>query len=138
MTTLNDLYDFAEGNGIDVDLMMLHSAEALSVEITSDLSAVCMDPCKLHGEMDEKMKLCHELGHCATGAFYHPWCPYEFRQRQEHRAKVWSFKKMVPLKDLKKAIRNRIDTPWDLAAYFNVPEDFMREAIAYYKSAGEV
>lgn len=133
MTDLDDLYAFADKKGIDVDYRIMNTAQCLSVQITDEICAICIDPCKLSGRLDEKMKLSHELGHCETLSFYHAYSPYETIGRCERRVLVWQIKKLVPKDELSQQISRNNKTPWELAEYFGVTEKLIKQAIEYYK-----
>ena len=51
----------------------------------------------------------------------------------ENKALRWQINILIPLSRLKEAIANGYTDIWDLADYFEVSEDFMRQAILYYK-----
>lgn len=66
MMTLSALYRLAEKEDIAVDCYKLKKREALSVVDQDGNCCIAIDPFKLESEMDEKMKLGHELGHWAV------------------------------------------------------------------------
>ena len=78
---------------------------------------------------DEKTKLAHELGHCITGAFYSIDFPFDIRQRHENRADKWAIKRLVPEKELEKAVADGYTEIWALADFFGVTEYEIRKAI---------
>lgn len=82
---------------------------------------------------DEKTKLAHELGHCITGAFYSIDFPFDIRQRHENRADKWAIKRLVPEKELEKAVADGYTEIWALADFFGVTEDLMSRAVSWYK-----
>lgn len=75
--------------------------------------------------------LAEELGHHFTAVgdklpatFYH----YSGRLgvgRAEHRAMRWAAKHLIPMKELRKAIRKGLRAVWEFAGYFNVTEHMM-------------
>lgn len=133
MTDLLDLYDLANENGIDVYRLKLGAAESLSVVLEDGSCAIAMDPWRMPTSADEKVKLAHELGHCATGAFYNCYAARELRQKHEQRANRWAYKKLIPEDELAEALRKGYREPWELAEYFDVTEPFLREALEYYR-----
>ena len=85
------------------------------------------------GETEEKEKLSHELGHCATGAFYNRYAACDICERHERRANIWSIKKLIPKDELLKALDDCFCTNrFELAEHFGVSEDFMQMALDYY------
>lgn len=131
MDTCEKLYRLAKRRNIEVVSYPLEAAEALSVPIDG-MCAIAIDPDKLRSKADETVKLAHELGHCARGAFYSAQTPLETRGRCECRANTWAIKRLVPFSSLLHAVHNHITEPWELAEHFGVTEDFLRLAIEYY------
>lgn len=130
--TLEDLYETAEADGIQVDAFDLHACESLSLMDAEGSCYVAINPFKLTSNADEKTKLGHELGHCETGSFYNQYSPYDLRQRHENRADKWAIKKLVPRNELDEARLKGYTEVWELADHFGVTEDFMRKAICWY------
>lgn len=83
-------------------------------------------------ESEKNNRILHELGHCATGAFYHAYSPLETRSRCEHKAKRWAIKKAVPKGRLLTAFKRGYVEVWQLAEYFNVDEPLIKFACEYY------
>lgn len=132
MKQLFSLYQYAEQQNIPVDFPTMRAAEALSVPLPDGTCAVAIDPSKLEGTADETEKLAHELGHCATGAFYSCYAPLDERGRCETRAERWAIRQVLPYKALKRAMKQGFTEPAQLAEYFEVPEQMVRKAIEYY------
>ena len=126
---LNELYELADKNHIDVDFFPLQQLTSLS---TPDSIAINAD--KLRTTSEEKFVLGHELGHCMTGSFYRI-NTFETRERIEGRANRWAIKNLLPWKELREAVCAGITTPWELAEYFNLPEQFIKKSVDYYINA---
>lgn len=73
----------------------------------------------------------HEVGHCATGAFYTE-NTLELRSRMEYRANKWAIKKLIPRDELEEAVKSGYTEVWQLAELFCVTEDMMRFAMWIY------
>ncbi|MBD5384433.1 MAG: hypothetical protein HDR72_05485 [Ruminococcaceae bacterium] len=88
MTTLKELYDIADENGIPViDYPIRNdSVGALSVCDDEGDCIIALDVHKLNGSADHKVKMAHELGHCVRGAFYNQYSSYDIREKHEYRA----------------------------------------------------
>lgn len=108
--------------------------ECESISVLQDGNCfVAIDPMKLQSETEEKEKLSHELGHCATGAFYNRYAACDICERHERRANIWSIKKLIPKDELLKALDDCLCTNrFELAEHFGVSEDFMQMALDYY------
>ena len=133
MTTLLDLYEYAENQGIDVDWIPLEQATSLSIPLPDGSYAIAVNPWKLDTLEQETVCLAHELGHCETGAFYNRYAARDIRQKYENRANKWAYKKLVPQDELAEACLQGYREPWELAEYFGVTEDFLRGALKYYQ-----
>lgn len=129
---LNDLYRYAEVSDIPVISFSMPLSESMSV-LYGGSYYVGIDPMKLRSETEEKEKLAHELGHCATGAFYNKYAACDIRERHERKADLWAIKMLVPQDELIKALNNCFCTNrFELAEHFGVSEDFMQMALDYY------
>ena len=130
MTRLTDLYRKAEELDIRVIQFPMASLRAVS---TPD-NFIGIDPDKLE-DREELVCLAHEMGHCATGSFYTSDATVLDRTRQEQRADRWAIRQLVPLEELKNLLRSGVHR-WDVAAeHFQVTEEFMRKAVAFYRDA---
>lgn len=109
----------------------MQTAEAFSVPI-GGTCAIALDPTKIRSEADEAVKLSHELGHCVYGGFYNKYTPFDVRAQHENKANAWAVHRLIPWAKLKQAVKSGIAEVWELAEHFDVTEDFMRWAIAYY------
>ncbi len=132
MAELNELYEIAEENGIDVDSFKMKVVESVSIMDDDGNCFIAIDPDKLVSESDEQIKLAHELGHCLTGAFYNRYSSLDIRQKHERRAESWAIRNLLPEEDLKDAISSGICEIWDLAEHFSLPEEFIRKALSLY------
>lgn len=54
--------------------------------------------------------------------------------KQEYRAKKWAFYVLIPYEKLKNAIKNGLNTIYELADFFDVSIEYMQSAIEFYKS----
>lgn len=95
MMDLMGLYRLAEDNDIAVDCFELKKREALSVMDSDGTCYIAIDPFKLASELDEKMKLGHELGHSVTGIFYNEYATCDVRRKHENRADKWAINEFV-------------------------------------------
>ncbi len=130
MTRLSDMYRKAEEMNIQVIRCPMNSLQALS---TPD-NFIGIDTDKL-GDREELVCLAHEIGHCVTGSFYTSDTPLPARARLEQRADRWAIRQLVPLEELNGLLQGGVHR-WDEAAeHFQVTEDFMRKAVAFYRDA---
>ena len=130
--TTEELLIFAEQKGHEVIYADLPETKSLSFE-SSDCY-IGLDK-SLYG-IEEKERLAHELGHCEYAGFYEIRSDYFSRQKIESRARKWAFLKVLPIADIKKALRAGYCETWELAELFDVSPRFLCEALEYYRSAG--
>lgn len=131
MTTLNDLYDFAEEQDIEVYCIDTRKVESMSVML-DDECAIGINPLLLRSEREEMLKLAHELGHCVLGAFYNEYSPFDIRAKHERRADEWAIKKLVTKDEFIDAVKSGNTEPWQLAEVFDLPEQLIRKAAQIY------
>lgn len=130
---LLDLYRYADDAAVTVDGFALQKREALALRMPDGACCVAIDPLRLTSTADEKTKLAHELGHCATGSFYNRWAARDVRQMHENRADKWAIERLVPRSELETAVAAGHTELWDLAELFGVTEPFMRKAVCWHK-----
>ncbi len=132
MTTLLDLYEYAEDQGIDVDWVPLEQATSLSIPLPDGSYAIAVNPWKLDTLEQETVCLAHELGHCKTGSFYNRHAALDIRQKHENRADKWAIQHLIPVEDLDEAVAGSCEDIPALSEHFCVTEDLMRKAVCWY------
>ena len=135
LTDLSDLYALAEKDAVKVDCFRLASCQSISIQDSGGDCYIGIDPMKLESEIDEKVKLAHELGHCETGSFYNRSSPFDIREKHEQTANRWAVKKLVPKSELVPLLKKGYER-WELAEHFEVTEDFINLAIRMYFEYG--
>ena len=134
---LQELYEYAEQNNITVSRYDMQEIEALALDRGGDRYAVAINPRFLTSTADETVKAAHEIGHCATGTFYTRDTPPVVRRKSEVTASRWAIRRLLPADELKEAFRAGYTEAWQLAELFNLPEDFINEAMDYYRTQPE-
>ena len=124
----------AESLGIAVYTAPLPRSGSISVEMAGDYY-IAVDSSRA-AESLQRVRMAHELGHCTTGALYLPRCPIRSRRKCERIANEYAYRKLIPRKDLLRAIKDGDTEPWQIAERFNVPEDFAYKAMKYYHDRG--
>jgi len=74
----------------------------------------------------------HELGHAATGALHKVSSPYELVERSEYRARKWAAERFLTAEDFRTAFREGFTELWQLAEYFDLPEQEVKNALTYW------
>lgn len=131
--TTEELLNLAKTEQVEIIPFNLEEREALSLMDPRGRCYIGINQRMIRSGADEKTKLAHELGHCATGSFYCIYSPYDLRMRHEVRADKWAIRKLIPENELNDVVKKGCTTMWDLAEHFGVTEEFMRRAIQLYK-----
>lgn len=79
-----------------------------------------------------KQYLCHECGHCATGATHAVSGPYDLIEKHEYKANRWAIEHFIPFDALQQAVQRGYTQPWQLAEYFDMPQEFVQQAVRHY------
>lgn len=133
MLDLIGLYDMADDNDVIIDGYPMRNMVSFSLMDLDGDCYVAVNPLKLESTQQEKIVLAHELGHCMTGSFYNEYSKYDIRKRHENKADKWSITHLVPEPELNEAVSAGFTEPWQLAEYFDVPEDYIRRACHWYR-----
>lgn len=129
---LQNLYAFARKQNIEVFPYPLPKTGSLSfMEDTGDCY-IGMDPSVRDGNVQERVHLCHELGHCITGSFYNIHAAVDCRRKHENKADKWAVQTLIPVEELDNAIAEGCTEVWELAERFGVTEEFIRKTVCYY------
>lgn len=129
------LYLEAEQSGITVLCgAELPLTKSVSLALPDGAMFIGIDDSVMLSRAEERVHLAHELGHCVTGAMYNIRCPIMPRQRYERIADAYAIKKLVDEDELRRVIDEREGdiSVWELSEWFDVTEDFMRKALAFY------
>lgn len=131
--TLKSFYEFADKSNIPVIPFPLGDLEAMSYMDNKGRSYIGIDPERISSEQDEKMKLAHELGHAAQGAYYNRYAACDVWKKQENKADRWAFEHLVSKKEIHEAIKHGYVENWQLSELFDVPPETMARICHYYK-----
>lgn len=55
-------------------------------------------------------------------------------RKQERKARVWAYNKQIGLIGIVKAFNNKCENIYEMASFLDVTEEFLQEALLYYKS----
>ena len=132
--TITQLEVFAGKNGIIMFDAPLPDVKAMSIVG----GCMCLDSTLIETCAEKRVILAHEIGHHMTGSFYNVYSSFDNRAKHEYRADKWATHKLMPLNDVKTALHEGYDTPYDLAEYFNLPYDFVIRAMDIYQRQGHV
>ena len=128
---MKNLYSIAEKSNISILNFKTRKLKAVSVP-----GKIGIDESKMQSHSELNVCLAHELGHQFKNAFYDISSTFETRDRQEARATRWAVNELVPADELIAALKSGYTEVYDLAEYFNVTEDFIREAVRIHEING--
>jgi hypothetical protein len=134
VTELSEIYKDAGNQNIRLFIHHIGFADAATIELNGQygifLDPSCFDTLKRYKEA-----LVHEIGHCATGCTHKVSSPLDIIQRHEYKADRWAIERYLPYEALNEAITSGYTEAWELAEYFDLPENFIVKALTYYKIA---
>ena len=129
---LRNLYAFAKEQNIEVFPYPLPKIGSLSFMEDNGSCYIGMDDSIRDGDVQERVHLGHELGHCVTGSFYNIHAAVDCRRRHENKADKWAVQTLIPVEELDDAIAEGCTEVWELAERFGVTEEFIRKTVCYY------
>lgn len=125
------LYKIADREGITVDFPHMPNVKSVCISLNGK-NFIAIDKEVRYGSAEEKVKLAHEIGHCASNGFYSVGEETKKREDKEKRAESWAIENLVPLSELEQAVKNGHEDLLALTEYFGVTVDFMQKALRYY------
>lgn len=102
---LNKLYDIAEREKIDVYNFKMNKTKARI--ISNNGMHIFMDYSQIDTYSEEKCLVAEELGHYFYHAFYSLSSSQTLVDKQEYKAKKYSYNMLIPFEKLKSAISKR-------------------------------
>jgi len=84
-------------------------------------------------DVDKACVLAEELGHHATTYGNIIDQNSVMNRKQERRARVWAYYLMLQFEDIIRAYEHGCQNRYDIAEYLGITEDFLSDAVAYYK-----
>ncbi len=104
---LNSLYDIAEKENIKIYDWQIEDVDGIYLNY-HNINAIALNYDRLGTYIDEKCTLAEELGHYYMDATYPASTTDKILiDKQEYRAKKWSYICLIPFENLKSAILNR-------------------------------
>lgn len=102
---LNNLTNIAEREKIDIVNFKMKKTKARIIEYNN--ICIFMDYSKIDTYREEKCLLAEELGHYYYSSYYTLMSDQNFIDKQEYRAKKWSYYVLIPYENLKSAVLKR-------------------------------
>lgn len=137
MFQLSDFYTYCRNNEIDVIPYNGIPSPGATIR-DGDCYAIFLDFTKVRSTRLLKGVCCHELGHAATGALHKIASPYELVERSEYRANRWAAEHFLTQEDFRDAFAEGYRELWQLAEFFDLPEEDVKNALTYWSERREV
>lgn len=126
--TYDELLQIAEDENIEIDEIRLpKKIKGLYID-----SNIAIKKNMLNTE--KTCTLAEELGHYYTTVGNILNLSDVRSRKQEYQARLWAYDKQIGLIGIVQAYENRCKTLHEMAEYLNVTEEFLSEALEYYKS----
>lgn len=84
--------------------------------------------------VEKKCVMAEELGHYHTTVGDIVQQSSDADHKQEHRARVWAYNRLIGLQGIINSYKRGCSSLHDTADYLGVTEEFLSEALMYYKS----
>ena len=137
MFELKDFYDFCRRNDVDVIPFAGIPQPGATIRDRGKY-AVFLDFTQITGTRLLRGVCCHEMAHIATGALHKVASPYELVERSEYRANRYTACTYLTEGAFREAFQAGCGELWQLAEYFDLPEQDVEKALTYWKDRREV
>ena len=137
MFELKHFYDYCKKNRVDV-IPYFGMPQPGATLRDGSYYAVFLDFSKILTTRLLKGVCCHELGHIATGALHKVDSPYELVERSEYRANRYMAQAFLTEDAFREAFSAGYTELWQLAEYFDLPEQDIKNALTYWSERRQV
>lgn len=131
MFELSDFYTHCRSNGIDIIPYAGSPSPGATMRDGSSY-AIFLDFTQICSTRLLRGVCVHELGHAATGALHKVSSPFDLAERSEYRAQRWAAEHFLTEEDFRAAFAVGITELWELAEYFDLPEEDVKAALTYW------
>lgn len=137
MFELSDFYTHCRSNDIDIIPYAGSPSPGATVRDGSTY-AIFLDFTQIRSPRLLRGVCVHEMGHASTGALHKVSSPFDLVERSEYRAQRWAAETYLTEADFREAFAAGITEPWELAEYFDLPEDDVKAALVYWTQRREI
>lgn len=134
MFELSQFYDYCRKHHVDVIPFAGSPAPGATIR-DRGAYAVFLDFTKIRSARLLRGVCCHEMGHVATGALHKVASPFEMVERSEYRANRYVAERFLNEEDFRQAFEAGYTEIWQLAEFFELPEQDVRRAYEYWVNA---
>ena len=132
MFEISNFYDYCKKHQVDV-IPYAGCPQPGATIRDQGFYAVFLDFTKIPSTRVLRGVCCHELGHAATGALHKVDSPFELVERSEYRAARWVAENYLTAELFREAFAAGCTELWQLAEFFDLPEDCVETALTYWK-----
>ena len=134
MFELAQFYDYCKNSGVQVIPFSGIPCPGATVR-DGERYAIFLDFSQIHSTRLLRGVCCHELSHAATGALHRSGSPFEQVARSEYRANRFAAQHFLTEKAFREAFAAGYTELWQLAEYFDLPEQDVARALRYWVDA---
>ncbi len=134
MFELGKFYDFCKENGVQVIPFAGIGKPGATVRDGKQY-AIFLDFSQIHSTRLLRGVCCHEMSHVATGALHRANSPFESVERSEYRANRYAAQNFLTERAFRQAFAAGYTEPWQLADYFDLPQEDVEKALRYWTDA---
>lgn len=131
MFELSEFYDFCRENDVDV-IPYAGIPQPGATLRDRGKYAIFLDFSQIRTTRLMRGVCCHEMSHVATGALHKAASPYELVERSEYRANRYAAQRFLTQKAFGEAFAAGCRELWELAEYFDLPEQDVENALRYW------
>ena len=131
MRKIISLYDQLNAAGVRFYHWNMEDDAAAVVEMDGQYG-VFMDFTHIRTAAEELVAVAHEGGHVSTGATHAVGSPFDLVERSEYRANRWAAEHCLTEADFRDAFAAGYTELWELAEYFDLPEQDVKNALTYW------
>ena len=134
---LQSMYQIIDKENIDLLEYDLTNVKARIFQFEDKSYMIVLNSKKIENSIEEKEILAEELGHYYCNALYPITADKTIINKAENRAIKWSYSVLVPIDKLKAKIKENLDL-YELAEYFDVRIEYMKQCLQFYKNKYEI
>ena len=131
MFELSQFYDYCKKNNVPV-IPYLGAPSPGTTICDRGKTAIFLDFSQIPTTRLLRSVCCHELSHVATGALHKAGSPYELVERSEYRANRYTAQTVLTVSAFRQAFADGCRELWELAEYFDLPEQDIEKALQYW------
>lgn len=144
MTCLEKLEEYAYSKCIDVHSCHYNNKIKGCCMVANENSVIFLNKNNIRNSQEEICVLAEEVGHIETDTvmscedYINPSYKRWLKQKNEILAKRWAVAELLPFYRLKAALLTGKSEVWQLADFFELSEDFIKNAIDLYTRQGNL